>query len=410
MPRVAKEMSALSVGRLQQPGLHFVGGVKGLVLRVTPAGGRSWVLRLTVAGRRRDMGLGGFPTVPLTRARELGREAHELIRQGVDPFERRREARQALEPVEREVLPTFRDCATAYIEAHGGSWKNAKHLQQWRNTMTQYVYPLIGDLPVRDVGKEHVLAVLTPLWSTKTETAVRIRGRIELVLSYAMQANQRPEGLNPARWKGGLDKLLPPPGKVSKVDHHPALAIDEVPAFMAALHKQAGVGARALEFVVLTAARSGEVRGATWDEVDLAARTWTIPAQRMKAGREHRVALSDAAVALLNAMRQMPRGRDKDWVFAGWRDGMLSDMTLTAVMRRMKLKAVPHGFRSTFRDWVAERTSYTAEVAEMALAHAIDNKVEAAYRRGDLFEKRMQMMRDWAAFVLPGGYTAHLIS
>ncbi len=400
MPKVAKEMSALSVGRLREPGFHCVGGVKGLGLRVYPAGGRCWVLRLTVGGRRRDMGLGGFPTVTLARARELGRETHDLIRQGINPFERRQAARQALRAAAQEVVTTFRHSATAYIQAHSGSWKNAKHLQQWQSTLAQYVYPIIGDMPVQDVGKEHVLAVLTPLWSTKTETATRIRSRIELVLSYAMQANQRPEGLNPARWKGGLDKLLPAPSKLAKVDHHPALAIDEMPAFMAALRQQSGWGAKALEFVILTAARSGEVRGATWDEIDMNGRTWIIPAARMKAGREHRVPLSDAAVTLLRDMRQMPRGKDKDWVFAAPRGGMLSDMTLTAVMRRMKLTAVPHGFRSTFRDWAAERTAYPNEVAEMALAHAIDNKVEAAYRRGDLFEKRRQMMREWAAFLL----------
>ena len=299
-------------------------------------------------------------------------------------------------PAAKPATLTCRQGAKASMEAHEAGWKNAKHAQQWRNTLEAYAYPVLGDLLVRDVQKEHVLEVLRPIWTTKTETAVRVRSRMELVLSYAMQAGYRPEGLNPARWKGGLDKLLPKPGKVAKKEHFAALPVAEVGAFMERLRAAEGMGARALEFAILTAARSGEVRGATWAEIDLAAKVWTIPAARMKAGKEHRVPLSDVAVELLG---KVPAGKPDAFVFPAARGGQLSDMTLAAVLRRMAVPAVPHGFRSTFRDWASERTAYPAEVAEMALAHTIDNKVEAAYRRGDLFEKRRLMMADWAQFL-----------
>lgn len=395
MPKVARELGALEVKRETAPGLHFVGGVAGLALQVTPAGGKCWVLRVRVAGRRRDMGLGGYPSVSLAKAREKAAEARELIRKGIDPIDRQQATQSALRAAVAAAL-TFRQCAKAYMEAHEAGWKNAKHAQQWRNTLEAYAYPVLGDLLVRDVQKEHVLEVLRPIWTTKTETAVRVRSRMELVLSYAMQAGYRPEGLNPARWKGGLDKLLPKPGKVAKREHFAALPVAEVGAFMERLHAAEGMGARALEFAILTAARSGEVRGTTWAEIDLAAKVWTIPAARMKAGKEHRVPLSDVAVELLG---KVPAGKPDAFVFPAARGGQLSDMTLAAVLRRMAVPAVPHGFRSTFRDWASERTAYPADVAEMALAHTIDNKVEAAYRRGDLFEKRRLMMADWAQFL-----------
>ena len=397
MPQRASELNALAVQRLKTkgPGLHFVGGVAGLALQVSGPSGQSWTLRISVAGRRRDMGLGAYPSVTLAMARDKAREARELVRKGIDPIEQQRGAQSALKASVAAAL-TFKETATAYMSAHEVGWKSAKHAQQWRNTLDTYAYPVMGDLLVRDVGKEHVLAALRPLWTTKNETAVRLRGRIELVLSYAMQAGYRPEGLNPARWKGGLDRLLPAPGKVAKVDHHPALTLAQVGAFMQRLRQAQGMGARALEFVILTAARSGEVRGATWPEFDLAAKVWTVPSTRMKANIEHRVPLSDEAVALLSSLPQMG---GIDLVFPASRGGQLSDMTLSAVLRRMGEPAVPHGFRSTFRDWAAERTNYPREAAEMALAHTIENKVEAAYRRGDLFEKRRAMMSEWAAFL-----------
>ncbi len=354
MPKIAKEMSAMAVSRLAEPGLYFVGGVKGLALRVYREGGRCWVLRLTIAGHRRDMGMGGFPTVTLAQAREAARQIHAQVRDGINPLAQRQEAQSALRASMACAL-TFRECAKAYIKAHSTTWRNAKHQQQWANTLEKYAYPKIGDILVKDIAKEHVLAVLEPIWTTKTETATRIRSRMELVLSYAMQANYRPESLNPARWRGGLDKLLPAPNKVTKVDHHAALSVSEAPSFMARLRAANGFGARALEFVVLTAARSGEVRGATWDEIDIQQKIWVIPGERMKAGREHRVPLSAPALAILHAMQAFATGQAQDLVFKSTRGGPLSDMTLTAVMRRMKVPAVPHGFRSTFRDWACWR-------------------------------------------------------
>jgi integrase len=395
MPKVAKEIGALAVSKLKRPGRYFVGGVAGLVLDVTPTGARAWLLRASVGVKRREMGLGAYPSVPLATAREKAREARELIRQGVDPIERQRAAQSALRAAVASAL-TFEETARAYIKTHESGWRNAKHGQQWRNTLETYAYPKMRGLLVRDVQKEHVLNVLRPIWNEKNETAVRLRGRIELVLSYAMQAGYRPEGLNPARWRGGLDKLLPAPSKIAKGEHHAALPVAHVGAFMQRLRAAEGMGARALEFAILTAARSGEVRGATWSEFDMEQKAWTVPASRMKAGNEHRVPLSSAALRLLKAL---PRIGGTDLVFPAPRGGQLSDMTLSAVLRRMAVPAVPHGFRSTFRDWAAERTNYPRDAAEMALAHTIGDKVEAAYRRGDLFEKRRAMMAEWADFL-----------
>lgn len=405
MPKIAKELGALAVSKLGEPGLHFVGGVQGLALQVTDGAGRSWLLRVMVAGKRREMGLGSYPGVTLAQARERAREARDLIRQGTDPIERQRAAQSALRASVAAAL-NFDQCSAKFIAAHRAGWKNVKHGQQWENTLSQYASPKIGSVLVRDIGLAQVLAVLEQpadadspagpsLWLGKTETAKRLRGRIELVLDWAAARGYR-DGLNPARWRGHLDKLLPAPGKVAKVENHPAVPVGEVSAFMARLRAADGMGARALEFAILTAARSGEVRNATWSEIDRDSKVWTVPAARMKASKEHRVPLSDASIALLDAL---PRIEGNDLLFMAPRGGALSDMTLTAVMRRMGLDAVPHGFRSTFRDWAAERTNYPREAAEMALAHAIGDKVEAAYRRGDLFEKRRRMMAEWARFL-----------
>lgn len=393
MPRKVREVSAIEVSRLAVPGLHFVGAVAGLALQVQPSGARSWVLRFSVAGKRREMGLGGFPDVTLADARRRAREEREKADKGVDPIAERKAAANNLRADLAKAV-TFKTAALAYIEAHEPSWRNAKHGEQWRNTL-ESTYPTIGGLQVRDVALPHVLAVLQPIWRTKTETASRLRGRIESVLDWATARGYR-EGLNPARWKGHLDHLLPSPRRIMKTGHHAALPVGEVGAFMKRLRAQQGTGARALEFVILTAARSGEVRGAKWAEIDLDAATWTVPAERMKAHKEHRVPLSAVAVALL---RSLPRIAGVDLVFPAPRGGLLSDMALVAVTRRMEVEAVPHGFRSTFRDWCSERTNYPREVAEMALAHAIGNAVEAAYRRGDLLEKRRLMMDDWAKFL-----------
>lgn len=400
MPRVAKTLGALQVQRLVQPGLHAVGEVAGLCLNVKDSGARSWVLRTTVAGRRCEFGLGGFPTITLAQAREQARALLLEFRAGRNPLAERAEQR-------RNAQWTFEKVAEAYIAAHRAGWKNPKHADQWGNTLTAYVYPLFGGKHVADVSKGDVLAVLEQpaddakpdagsLWAMKNETANRVRSRIELVLNYAVQREYRPEGLNPARWRGNLDAALPKPGKVSKVEHHAALPIDDMHGFMQRLRAMQGMGARALEFVILTAARSGEVRGATWTEVDMQAGVWTVPAERMKAGREHRVPLSEQALQLLEAL---PRFEGVDYVFPGAGHKPLSDMTLTSALRRMKVAATAHGFRSTFRDWCAERTATPNEVAEMALAHAVGDATEAAYRRGDLYQKRAELMTLWAKFI-----------
>jgi integrase len=393
MGKLARELGAMQVSRLTSAGLHFVGRVPGLALQVAPGGSRSWILRVRVAGRRRDMGLGSYPGVTLANAHALASAAREKVRAGVDPIDEAK-AKRSASAAARLAAQTFEECAAKFIAAKSSEWKNAKHAAQWSATLATYAYPLIGRLLVSDIDLPQVLAVLEPIWKTKTETATRLRGRMEAVLDWATVKKYR-TGLNPARWRGHLDKILPAPAKVAKVEHHAALDMSAVAGFMSAIRSQAGMGALALEFLVLTAARSGEVRGATWAEMDEGAGTWTIPGERMKAGKEHKVPLSKAALAVL---RRVPRMAGVDLVFPAPRGGLLSDMTLTAVMRRMGADAVPHGFRSTFRDWASERTSYPRDVAEMALAHTIGDKVEAAYRRGDLFEKRRRMMNDWAAF------------
>lgn len=401
MPKKAKELSAIEVVRINSPGLHSVGGVAGLHLQVAPGGARTWILRFTAAAKRRDMGLGGFPDVTLAMAREKARAARLLADQGIDPILQRKQARSAL-AAQQAAEKTFSRCAREYIDAKSAEWSNPKHASQWTNTLETYAFPRLGQLLVSDVELPQILDVLKPIWATKTETATRVRGRIEAVLDWATVHHYR-QGLNPARWKGHLDKILAAPAKVTKVQHHKALAIDAVPAFLAALREQAGMGARALEFAILTAARSGEVRGAAWSEVDLARAEWVVPATRMKAGKEHRVPLSAPAVQLLKAL---PRMEKTPLVFPSAKGSPLSDMTLLAVMRRMGADAVPHGFRSCFKDWATERTGYSREAVEMSLAHAIGDKVEAAYRRGDLFARRQRLMADWAKFcgtVMQGG-------
>jgi integrase len=395
MPKKAAELGPLQVSRLKEPGAHAVGGVAGLMLKISDAGARSWILRAMVAGKRRDMGLGGYPDVTLAQARDSARTARAQIRTGGDPIQERQAARSASAAATAKAK-TFDQCGEALIKAKSGEWKNAKHRAQWKSTLDLYASPKIGRVLVQDVELSHVLAVLEAdsLWTTKTETASRLRGRIETVLDWATARGYR-TGDNPARWRGHLDQLLARPRKIKKVVHHPALKVDDLGAFMVNLRKMEGLGARALEFAILTAGRSGEVRGAKWPEIDLEGKTWTVPAERMKAKKEHRVPLSKQAIELLNAL---PKVEGTDFLFPGRGQKPLSDMSLTACMRRMKLEAVPHGFRSTFRDWASERTNYPREMAEMALAHTIESAVEAAYRRGDLLAKRTSMMQAWADF------------
>ena len=393
MVRKAKELGALEISRLVTPGLHAVGGVSGLSLQVTPRGTRSWVLRVMVGGKRREMGLGGYPDVTLAGAKEAARVARAQINDGIDPLAERVSKRSALAAAVAATM-TFKDAAMSYIVAHESGWKNAKHAAQWRTTLESYAFPVIGKIAVSDVDTAHVMRVLEPIWLSKTETASRLRGRIESVLDWATVREFR-KGDNPARWRGHIEHLLPARADVQKTTHHPAMDYREVGEFMAKLRQQEGIGARALEFAILCASRSGEVRGAVWSEIDLQAAVWTIPANRMKAEREHRVPLTDGALALLNAL---PRTPDTDLVFPNNKEAVLSDMTLTAVLRRMGVPVTAHGFRSTFRDWAGETTAYPREVIEHALAHQLKDKAEAAYARGSLFDKRRRLMADWEKF------------
>lgn len=394
MSRKAKELSALAVSKISTCGFYFVGGTAGLALQVAPSGARSWILRVMIAGKRCDMGLGGFPEVTLSAAREAARTARSKIRSGVDPIEERRTIRSEI-VASRASAVTFDECVATYLKMKKAEWKNTKHASQWWNTLETYASPIIGNLLVRDVNQSHVMRIIEPLWSTKTETATRLRGRIESVLDWATVRGYR-KGNNPARWKGHLDVLLATPGKIKKVTHHPALPYLGLGAFMVDLSNQPGMGARALEFAILTATRSGEVRGASWDEIDLTDKVWIIPANRMKMKKEHRIPLCNKATTILKAL---PRISGTKLIFPNTKGTQLSDMTLTAVLRRMKQNDITvHGFRATFRDWTSEHTSYSRDVCEMALAHTIGNKVEAAYRRGDLFEKRCRLMRDWGKF------------
>ncbi|HEY0877930.1 MAG TPA: integrase arm-type DNA-binding domain-containing protein [Zeimonas sp.] len=399
--KLARELTPLQVKRLTAPGLHFVGHVTGLALQVTPAGTRSWTLRYSVGPKRRDLGLGSYPSVTLADACTAAREARELLRRGVDPIEDARAKKSALAAAVASGL-TFAQCASRYVDAHEAGWRSSKHAAQWRATLDTYATPILGKMRVADVQTAHVVVVLDPIWRTRTETASRVRGRIEAVLDWAKARGYR-TGENPARWRGHLDKLLPARSKVARVKHHAALPYAKIGDFMVKLRKAEGIGARALELAILCAARSGEVRGARWSEVDLDAGIWTVPGTRMKAGKEHRVPLSGAAVELLRAL---PRVDDCDLVFPGARNRPMSDATLGAVLKRMKVDVTAHGFRSTFRDWAAETTAYPSEVVEMALAHTIDNKVEAAYRRGDLMERRRRLAEDWARYCATPSTTA----
>jgi integrase len=386
VPRIAKELSALAVLKLSKPGFHSAGGVKGLALRVSIGGAKYWVLRIVVNGKRRDLGLGSYPSIPLAMARERAR----LLREGKSlPTPSLPKEKPSTSPI-----PSFQQAAKIYIDTYRTVWRNPKHAQQWTRTLETYVYPVMGRLSIAEITTDHVLQVLRPIWGAKTETASRIRGRIEQILDWGHAHGYR-GAENAAKWQGLLDKILPNPKKISPHKHHRTIPIGGIQDFYSRLRQQPGIAARALEMVLLTAARSGEVRGMQWEEIDLHTKTWTVPASRMKSGRIHRVPLSEAAIQLLQASPCPLEGI----VFKSPRGKALSDMSLSAVMRRMCVDAVPHGLRSTFRDWVAEKTNYPNELGEMALAHVITNKAEAAYRRGDMLERRREMMNDWEIFL-----------
>jgi len=375
------------------PGKYEDGG--GLRLVVSKAGAKKWVVRFTINSKRREMGLGSYPDVSLGEARDKASDARKLADKGIDPIEAKK--------VEEAKIPTFTSCAARYIRAHRSAWKNAKHARQWVSTLKTYARPKIGNKKVDEIATEDILKILSPIWTTKTETAKRVQGRIENILDYAA-AHKYCDPMNPARWRGHLDKLLPKPSRVKKAIHHPAMPYADVTAFMTKLAQNKSISAHALRFLILTATRTSEVLKAEWSEIDLNEAAWTIPESRMKAKREHRVPLSEEALAILQAV---PRIEDNPHIFPGMRQGRpLSNMALLQLMRGMGFGVdgnrgdyVPHGFRSSFRDWSGEVSSFPRDVAEMALAHAIENKVEAAYRRGDLFDKRRKMMQAWANYI-----------
>ncbi|MEX3763140.1 tyrosine-type recombinase/integrase [Paraburkholderia phenoliruptrix] len=389
--RKLHRLSALGVEKMRTPGYVADGG--GLYLQISPTLTKSWIFRFKRNGRSREMGLGPLSALNLAEARKRAEDCRRMLLDGVDPIEARKAAKDESR-LQAARSMTFSACATAYIEAHRASWKNVKHASQWKNTLTTYVTPIFGSLTVQSVDTALVMKVLEPIWAEKTETASRLRGRIESILDWATVRGFR-AGENPARWKGHLEALLPARSKVRTVSHHAALHYDHIGAFMQSLRAESGVPARALEFLILTAARTSEAIGARWGEFDLVQNVWTVPPERMKSKREHRVPLSPAAVALLTHMQGM---RTDDFAFPGRKaDKPLSNMAMLQLLKRMKRDDLTaHGFRSTFRDWAAERTAYPGEVAEAALAHIVGDKVEAAYRRGDLFEKRRRMMNDWA--------------
>ena len=400
MARTGK-LSAVEVTKAKGPAVLHDGG--GLYLRVSDTGAKSWVFRFQLDGKRRDMGLGPFPDISLAEARAKATEHRKQRHEGIDPLDAKAAQRQA-QRVSDAKGRTFRESAVEFIEKNRAGWRNAKHAAQWGSTLETHVYPVIGDLPVAAIDVGLVVQVLDPIWAEKPETASRVRGRIEAVLDAATVRGFR-QGPNPAQWKGNLAHILPARSKLRKVEHHAALPIDDMPEFLKALRGREGMAARALEFAILTVARTGEVLGARWGEIDLDSKLWIVPAGRMKAGREHRVPLSDAALAALGTVRPLALMRDGEPdltapVFPGPRRALpMSNMVMLMLLRRMKRNDVTaHGFRSTFSDWAAERTGYPREVVEMALAHAVENKVEAAYRRGDLFDKRRNLMEAWADF------------
>jgi integrase len=397
MARLIDRPSPLSLRRTPT-GMHPDGG--GLYLHVNKDGARSWIFRYMRHRRAREMGLGPLHTIPLKDARQRATECRRLLLDGIDPIDARNAQRQQEQATAaREV--SFEDDAKAYVEAHKAGWKNKKHVDQWTNTLTAYVYPVFGKIPARLVETPLVVKALQPIWTTKPETATRVRGRIENILDWAKAIGHR-DGENPARWRGHLENLLPRRDKVRKVKHHPAMAFDDLSGFIAALTERPATAARALEFTILTAARTEEVLGARRREIDRAKKLWAVPEGRMKGSTEHRVPLSDAAINVLDKVGCFA-GDPDGYIFPGIKRGRpLSNMAmLNLLQKRMgRQELTVHGFRSSFSDWTSERTNFAPEVREMALSHAIDNKVEAAYRRGELLEKRRELMDAWARFCL----------
>lgn len=385
-------LTALQVKKLTEPGYYADGA--GLYLQVAKGGSKSWLFKFKLAGKAREMGLGSVNTFSLSEARERAREQRQRLADGIDPIAAKRETTLQRRMADASII-TFDKAAARYIEDNAPGWRNDKHRQQWENTLATYASPIIGDLPVSRVDTAQVLRVLQPIWTAKAETASRLRGRIESVLDWAKVQDYR-EGENPARWKGHLDMTLPARAKVQKVEHHAALPWRDLGAFVAALQAMPGIGALAVEFIILTACRTSEAINAQWSEFDLSAKVWTIPAERMKAGKEHAIPLSDAALAILSELREQGEG---EFVFPGAKGGPLSNMAGLQLLKRMdRADLTVHGFRSTFRDWAGESTAHPREVIEHALAHQLKDRAEAAYQRGSLFEKRRVLMADWAVY------------
>lgn len=395
MASVINKLSAAGVAKERAPGLYGDGG--GLYLQVAKGGSKSWIFRFMIAGKPRYMGLGSIDTFSLREARERAKEARKLVADGIDPIDARRE-RVAAARADDAKLVSFSEAAERYIKAHTAGWKNPKHADQWGNTLTTYAYPIIGPISVAKVDTAHIMQIIEPIWTDKTETASRVRGRIESVLDWATARRYR-SGENPARWRGHLDKLLPARSKVAKVRHHPAMPYTDLPEFMQRLRALDSISAKALEFTILTAVRTSEAVGATEAEIDFRAKVLTIPAERMKANRPHRVPLSDRALEIL---KTTPREANNPYVFPGAKRGKpLSNMAMLELLQGMggTEGLTVHGFRSTFRDWAAERSRCPREIAEAALAHVVKDKTEAAYQRGDLLEKRRRLMAAWGAFM-----------
>jgi integrase len=396
-PERAKQKSS-------KQGLHGDGG--GLYLCVTSKSAASWVFRFMLKGRAREMGLGSYPEITLDGAREMASDARKVKAKGQDPIEVRAAGRASQALLGANAL-TFRQCAERYVAAQRENWTNSKHAAQWMASLKTHVMPILGALPVADVDRASVIRVLEPIWKTKMPTASRLRGRIEAVLDWAAAMEYR-DGDNPARYKGPLQKIFPTRSKTRMVKHHPALPFAKLPAFIASLTDDNQLPILALQFTILTAARTGEVIGAKWNEVDFDKAIWTVPASRMKGRREHRVPLSKPALTLLRKLRELPNGRD--YVFPGKPKRPIGELAMIKTLHRLGHdNFTVHGFRSTFRDWVEETTNYSGAVAEAALAHVVGDKVEAAYRRGDLFEKRRKLMASWATFCTTPAKDAEII-
>jgi integrase len=385
-------LTQIEVDKKTKSGCFADGG--NLWLQITKTGVKSWLLRYTINGKAANMGLGPTHTVTLAEAREKARQARNLLLDGIDPCQQKKDQQAAIRIAVAKVM-TFDQCAANYIKSHRAEWRNPKHALQWENTISTYASPLFGKLPVAEIDTSLIVKCLSPMWLDKHETATRLRGRIESILGWAKTSGYR-TGDNPAAWKGHLENLLAKINKSSKVVHHAALPYADIAEFMVQLRQQEGTGARALEFAILCASRSNEVRGATWAEIDLEKKEWIIPKSRMKAGKEHRVPLSDEAVDLL---KKLPRFEDCEILFPSPRLKNFSDAVFSALLKRMgRADITAHGFRSSFRDWAGETTSFPREVIEHALAHQLKDKAEAAYQRGDLLVKRGKLMQAWANF------------